>query len=105
VDQGCNQPYFSKGLAHLQGDKSGPHQYSSFAPSFCNEIFYANGICQIPQVENAIKILTINFERARLGTGGKNKMVEGELLATFEFHRPILGLYSGNPGMETHGYA
>jgi hypothetical protein len=56
-------------------------------------------------VENASKILTGNLERARLGTSGKDKIVEWELFTTLEFNRLILGLYSGNPGIETHRYA
>jgi hypothetical protein len=56
-------------------------------------------------VKNASEVLTRNFERARHGTGGKDKMVEGELLPTVELHSLSRRFYPGSPGMEAHFYA
>jgi hypothetical protein len=56
-------------------------------------------------MENAREVLTRDFESARHGTGGKDKMVEGQLLPTVEFNPLILRFYSGSRGAETHCYS
>ena len=105
VNQGGAEPQFPEGLAHLERDIAGPQEYGPRAFPLSEEFFYPKGVRQIPQMENAREVLTRDFESARHGTGGKDKMVEGELLATVELQPLILCSYPGNPGLETHCYA